>query len=263
MYLTSILQTNESNSMLLYVLEKECGYQFENIKKELLRNKYQAKLKEDIAYWNKKPVKEFFKTYKIEITEMLKEYPKVDMDGVLMLEGMAKKDMPFQKDLIQAKLLSKILDVNVILLPRFASNLLNNMFNVNLSKGPLAEGLVALVDGDEYIEFKSAIGRKIIRHLNEANYSATIGFISIDFLDRNEKRRILSKHSQLKLSEGFKGYILSLADGKLYIATEKNKELKLELLAGAPERISGSVDLISTLQTYPLESDIVNSPTLK
>ena len=180
-----------------------------------------------------------------------------------MLEGMEISDMPFQKELIQAKLIQEILCKDVILLPRFASNLLNNMFNVNLSKGSLADGLAALIDGDKYIEFKSAIGRKIIIRLNEANDSADIGFISIDFLDRNVKRRILSKHSQLKLSEGFKGYILSLADGKLYIATEKNKELKLELLAGAPERISGSVDLISTLQTYPLESDIVNSPTLK
>ena len=63
--------------MLLYVLEKECGYQVENIKKELFRNKYKFKLKEDVAYWNKKPVKEFFKAYKPEITEMLKEYPRL------------------------------------------------------------------------------------------------------------------------------------------------------------------------------------------
>ena len=155
------------------------------------------------------------------------------MEGVLMLEGMEISDMPFQKELIQAKLIQEILCKDVILLPRFASNLLNNMFNVNLSKG-------LLVDGNEYIEFKSAIDRKIIRRLNEGNDSADIGFISIDFLDRNVKRRILSKHSQLKLSEGFKGYILVLQMVNCILLQKKTRSSNLNSSL-EPQNVSRAV----------------------
>ena len=214
-----------------------------------LSEKYSAIIKnpED---WKKKSVREFFGEYREQITEAIKEYPKVNLDGVLLLEGMAKNDMPFQKELLQSIVASDILGSNIILLPRFGTNFLNSAFGVELKKGSLADGLAALAEGDRYIEFKAVNEDNLVRRLNEAAKEADIGFIVVDNLTRRGRRKLVSPHSQFRLPDGFISYIVSLSDNAVYVLSNKNKELSLELLADRPERISTLEELSSTLKEY-------------
>ena len=214
-----------------------------------LSEKYSAVIKnpED---WIGKSVREFFGEYREQITEAIKEYPKVNLDGVLLLEGMAKNDMPFQKELLQSIVASDILGSNIILLPRFGTNFLNSVFRVELKKGSLSDGLAALAEGDRYIEFKAVNEDNLVRRLNEAAKEADIGFIVVDNLTRRGRRKLVSPHSQFRLPDGFISYIVSLSDNAVYVLSNKNKELSLELLADRPERISTLEELSSTLKEY-------------
>ena len=211
--------------------------------------KYSSRIK-DPESWKGKQVREFFRKYRADITEAIKEYPKVRMNDVLLLKGMAENDMPFQKELLQSILASDILGTNIILLPRFGTNFLNNIFGVDLRKGSLADGLAALADGDRYIEFKAVNEENLVRRLNEASKEADIGFIVVDDLSRRGRRKLLSSHSQFRLPDGFVSYIVSLSDNAIYLLSNKNKELSLELLADRPERISTLEELSSTLKEY-------------
>ena len=76
--------------------------EFQNIK-----TKYTLKLSEVTKpeIWNNKTIEEFFKTNRYLIANLIKEYPKINMDGILMLKGMDLKDRPFQKELLQAKIM--------------------------------------------------------------------------------------------------------------------------------------------------------------
>ena len=214
-----------------------------------LSEKYSSRI-ENPESWKGRSVREFFREYRADITEAIREYPKVKMDGVLLFEGMSENDMPFQKELLQSIIASDILGSNIILLPRFGTNFLNEIFGVELRKGSLADGLAALTDGDRYIEFKAVNEGNLIRRLNEASKDADIGFIVVDELTRRGRRKLASPHSQLVLPDGFASYVVSLSDNAVYVLSNKNKELSLELLADRPERISTLEELSSTLKEY-------------
>ena len=214
-----------------------------------LTKKYSSRI-ENPESWKGRSVRDFFRAYREEVTEAIKEYPKVNMDGVFLLRGMTENDMPFQKELLQSILASDIIGADVILLPRFGTGFLNSVFGIELRKGSLADGLAALVDGERYIEFKAVNEGNLIRRMNEASKDADIGFIVVDELTRKGRRKLVSPHSQLVLPDGFISYIVSLSDNAVYVLSNKNKELSLELLADRPERISTLEELSSTLKEY-------------
>ena len=228
------------------ITNSDVHYQKETKK---LSEKYSSRIKNP-ENWKGRPVREFFREYRADITEAIKEYPKVRMDGVLLLEGMTENDMPFQKELLQSIIASNILGSNIILLPRFGTNFLNDMFGVELRKGSLADGLAALTDGDRYIEFKAVNEENLVRRLNEASKDADIGFVVVDNLTRRGRRKLVSPHSQFRLPDGFVSYIVGLSDNAVYVLSNKNKELSLELLADRPERVSTLEELSSTLKEY-------------
>ena len=225
-------------------------YQTFDEKIEGLREKYSPMI-EDVEIWTKKPVRDFFGTYKPQITEMIKEYPKVEMDGVLLLEGMDASDMPLQKELIQARILQEILGENIILLPRYATNTIERVFGIRLQKGSLSDGLTALVDGDRYIEFKVTNEKNFVKEINSAIYSnADIAFEIVDnFAPRTIERlnsSIIRRLSHLNPESDIRILILDTSNGVLH---RINKEANNSLPDCTTERISG------------LRTDDVISPT--
>ena len=64
------------------------------------------------------------------IKEIIYKYPKARVcDGVLMLEGLKndRHDMPMHKEFLTAKITSKLLEQDIILLPRFMDRMLNEI----------------------------------------------------------------------------------------------------------------------------------------
>ena len=190
-----------------------------------------ASIVPDKEQWTGQSVMDFFSSYKRDITEMIKEYPKVTLDGVLLLKGLESKDMPFEKELIQAEFLQRILKTNVILLPRYMTFTFNSVYDVDLKKGSIADGLSALADDDKYIEFKLCSENGLARNINNALQLADIVFAVVDDITRPVNSR------QIKMSE--------LSADKRVILVNMNSgevfEIKTDTVTGAltSERIQG------------------------
>lgn len=187
---------------------------------ESIHEKYAPRISNPES-WTGKPVREFFRAYRNEITEAIKEYPKVEMDGILLLEGMDASDMPFEKELIQARLLHDILGERIILLPRYATNTIERIFGIRLQKGSLTDGLAALVEGDRFIEFKATNQKNLIKEASSALKNADIAFITVPSLGSDSIERVADY-----LSDRFAGF--RIEEDKRIIIADLNTGLVFE-----------------------------------
>ena len=151
------------------------------------------------AAWNGKPVNDFFVENREAISALLKEYPKFKYKDIQMLAGLTEGEMPFEKELIQTKLLLSILNEdNAVLLPRYAHRILNDTFGVKLNDGSLADCVIFLPSKEQYIEFKYCHYYYLGRQINKAAKTADMTFIVVDdweIRDRTHFKYNLSKRS--------------------------------------------------------------------
>lgn len=156
---------------------------------EQLRQKYCNRIK-DKDFWDGKSINDFFSKHRDDITELLKEYPRFKFKDVQMLAGLMEGEMPFEKELIQTKLLTSILDEdNAILLPRYAHRILNDIFNLNLDDGSLADCVIFLPQKEQYIEFKMCHHNTIGGYINKCNQNVDMFFAVIDDWNIDNKIR--------------------------------------------------------------------------
>ncbi len=224
------------------------------------RSRY-ADAVEDKDSWRGITATNFFPEYKPQITEILLEYPKVEMDNVLLLEGMAEGEMPFRKEFIETQILQEVTGERVILLHRYSDKLLNSIFRLNLKEGSFPDGLIALTEDSRYVEYKAITEPNLIRRLNKSTI-ADRAFVAVDTLSSETRRKLVSPHTQLNIPEGFEAYILDESTGECWILTNKNKERHIDLLAGRPEHDSRLWNLISTLKPYTTGLDSVKNERL-
>ena len=115
------------------------------------------------------------------IKDIVYEYPKAKVaDGVLMLEGLQndKHDMPMKKEFLTAQIASKLLDQDIILLPRFMDRMLNEIAGYQrFDNYSLADGISGIASDGRTIEFKTARPNRIISKINEALSKADIAII--------------------------------------------------------------------------------------
>ena len=117
-----------------------------------LANKYALSIKEGRLKENS--VEELFREYRKTISDIIRDFPKCDFQGVPMLCGLSAEDMPYKKALIQAKILRSLLGQEIILLPRFMTNTLNLILGSQLKNGSVGDAVVFLPNAEKYIEFK-------------------------------------------------------------------------------------------------------------
>lgn len=165
---------------------------------EKLKQKYNVIIQNKSA-WNGKTVNDFFVENRKIISALLKEYPKFKYKDVQMLAGLTEGEMPFEKELIQTKLLISILNEdNAVLLPRYVHRILNDTFDVRLNDGSLADCVIFLPSKEQYIEFKLCHDEYLGKHINKATKTADMIFIVVDdweIRDRIHFKYNLSKRS--------------------------------------------------------------------
>ena len=165
---------------------------------EKLKQKYNVIIQNKSA-WNGKTVNDFFVENRKIISALLKEYPKFKYKDVQMLAGLTEGEMPFEKELIQTKLLISILNEdNAVLLPRYVHRILNDTFDVRLNDGSLADCVIFLPSKEQYIEFKLCHDEYLGKHINKATKTADMIFIVVDdweIGDRIHFKYNLSKRS--------------------------------------------------------------------
>ena len=218
-----------------------------------ITEKYSSMVKEGAEYWKDVPANRFFPEYRKEIIEMLKEYPKVEYDGIKMLANSGDKDLPLKKELLQSKLYNMIQSEDIILLPRFSHHLLNEAFGVDLKTGSFAEGLSVLVDGDKFVEFKICNGDNLARRMNESDKSNTdLSFIVARFEGNDSIYRINDSRFQTTVKKGYKAIIFDIDRKKLYEI--KKEDSRFEILPVARKRIPDfGQEILSAIREYTLD----------
>ena len=115
------------------------------------------------------------------IKDIVYEYPKAKVaDGVLMLEGLKndKHDMPMKKEFLTAQIASKLLDQDIILLPRFMDRMLNEIAGYQrFDNYSLADGISGIASDGRTIEFKMCSYRRIGSKISNALQKADVAVI--------------------------------------------------------------------------------------
>lgn len=206
----------------------------------LLRSEYMTLITDkDRKFLEHKRVESFFPDYRDDITKLFKDYPKFEIEGVECLAGFTEDDLPFRKELLQAKLFQELICKDFILLPRYIKRTFAAVFDINLEKGSLGDGLVA-ISGDKYIEFKLCSSKKLAQRITSASKNSDLFFICVEDLDSPSLEKIKSGRIKIDITEGKKGYVWGL-DNNLLLEINKNKEnpKALPLFNWLPERIRG------------------------
>ncbi len=224
---------------------------------DALRNEF-ASVVTDKKTWEGAHVKDFFRAYKSQITDLINKYPKAELDEVKILAGIPEGDIPFAKELIQTSMLKELLGTDVVLLPRYADNIFRDIFGVDLERESIPDGIIALVDGNKYVEYKAITDEKIERRINETAKIGDTAFIVVDELTRSKRTKILSKRLQLTVPDGFEIHLYDISDGQ-YRVLKKSKESKLELLESHREQGSRFRKLSSALLEYIQGNDSVKN----
>lgn len=115
------------------------------------------------------------------IKDIVYEYPKAKVaDGVLMLEGLKndKHDMPMKKEFLTAQIASKLLDQDIILLPRFMDRMLNEIAGYQrFDNYSLADGISGIASDGRTIEFKMCSYRRVGSKISNALQKADVAVI--------------------------------------------------------------------------------------
>lgn len=202
-----------------------------------LNRKY-SPLIPDKQYWKGESVDDFFSSYKTVIISMFKEYPKFLYNEVLCPVGLTKDDLPFEKELVQAQLFKLLVEPNLILLPRYAIRTFSAVFDVDLQKGSIGDGLAAFSEDEKFVEFKFCTDKKLAQRITAAAKNSDSFFVCVSDLTDETMKKIKSGRLKVSIPEKTNGYVLGLNTLKLY-KIEKNKETHVDLLNLLPERIRG------------------------
>ena len=165
----------------------------------VLRQKYSVHI-ENKEKWESKSVSEFFHEYRPLISSLLKDYPKFSFKEVDILAGLSENDMPFEKELIQAKILKSIIDEEAILLPRYIPETFSKVFGVCLENGSIADCIVFLPQKEKYIEFKICHQENIGHYINRIGLDIDLAFIIIDnstIFNKSQFESRLKKRAEL------------------------------------------------------------------
>lgn len=181
-----------------------------------LNEKYSAMIP-DKDYWNGRSVGEFFAEYRTEIVSMLIEYPKIDIDGVDCPAGLTEDDMPFEKELLQAKLYKFLIDPSIFLLPRYVMRMFRQIFGISLRKGSLGDGLAALSENGLFVEFKLCSANKLPQRITEAADSSETFFICVYDFPPETIRKLRSGRLKITVEEGKKKDISLISHEESYI----------------------------------------------
>lgn len=115
------------------------------------------------------------------IKDIVYEHPKAKVaDGVLMLEGLQndKHDMPMKKEFLTAQIASKLLDQDIILLPRFMDRMLNKIAGYQrFDNYSLADGISGIASDGRTIEFKMCSYRRVGSKISNALQKADVAVI--------------------------------------------------------------------------------------
>ena len=102
-----------------------------------------------------------------------------------MLEGLKndRHDMPMHKEFLTAQITSKLLDQNIILLPRFMDRMLNDIAGYQrFDKYSLSDGISGIASDGRTIEFKmcspKSVESKASKALSKADIAVIITFTS-------------------------------------------------------------------------------------
>ena len=134
--------------------------------------------------------------------------------------------MPFEKELLQAKLYKFLIDPSIFLLPRYVMRMFRQIFGISLRKGSLGDGLAALSENGLFVEFKLCSANKLPQRITEAADSSETFFICVYDFPPETIRKLRSGRLKITMEEGKYGYIFDLARRELYKLT-KNKKLAL------------------------------------
>ena len=213
-------------------------YDFTVITDELSK-KYTPLIHEK-KYWNGESVQSFFELYRETITNLFKEYPKFYYDGIFIPVGLTEDDLPFEKELIQGKIFKELFSSEILLFPRYVMRTFSAIFNIQLSKGSIGDGLVAL-SGDKFLEFKLCTSNKIPRRITEASQVSDMFFICAENIDEQIQKKLITGRRKVKMNTADFGYLFDLSSLNLF-KVEKNKEIQggpPHLFYCSPERIRG------------------------
>ena len=109
------------------------------------------------------------------------------------------EDMPYKKELIQAKILRSFLGQEIILLPRFMTNTLNLILGSQLKNGSIGDAVVFLPNAEKYIEFKVCKEAYIGEQINKSMPLIDCIFVilsDVEFFDSKQYRHYLEKRSR-------------------------------------------------------------------
>ncbi|GEM_PF-2776297 len=214
---------------------------------------YSDKVEEGQDYWEKGTVKEFFTKYRDYITEVIEQYPKTEVEGVTMLEGLLSGDMPYEKELIASQLYQDIFNSkDFILLPRYANNLISDVFGVNPKRGSLPDGIEGISKNGEYVEFKIISEKNLVKRINESENEADISFVIVDNISERTKNKF-EKNPQLNIGDNLTVYILDSSNNKVYTLEQKKSEgTNKWSLVGCPDYLisTGKENLLSLIKDY-------------
>ena len=194
--------------------------------KRALAEKYSG-IVENPGSWNDLPVRNFFKAYKPQITDMLLHHPTEEIEGIKVISGIKDSEMPFASELVQSKFMKEILGNDIILLPSHSTALFNEIFGVTLRNGSIPDGLAVLTNDGKYIEYKYIHSRYLVNELAKAANEADIAFVMVDDLSDNvasAKRFLERKLSRINSISAERIIIGDLRNEIIWEADIKNKE---------------------------------------
>lgn len=200
-----------------------------------LANKYALSIKEGRLKENS--VEELFREYRKTISDIIRDFPKCDFQGVPMLCGLSAEDMPYKKELIQAKILRSLLGQEIILLPRFMTNTLNLILGSQLKNGSVGDAVVFLPNAEKYIEFKVCKEAYIGEQINKSMPLIDCIFVilsDVEFIDSKQYRHYLEKRSRKWNIKDSLEIIVCDMQGKYAMKLERNKETSSGLPFNSP-----------------------------
>ena len=154
-----------------------------------------------------------------------------------MLCGLSAEDMPYKKELIQAKILRSFLGQEIILLPRFMTNTLNLILGSQLKNGSIGDAVVFLPNVEKYIEFKVCKEAYIGEQINKSMPLIDCIFVilsDVEFIDSKQYRHYLEKRSRKWNIKDSLEIIVCDMQGKYAMKLEKNKETSSGLPFNSP-----------------------------
>ncbi len=192
------------------LVEKE-GAIFGSPSKEAEERAAKNNIKEE--EWEGRSVRDFGREFGETIKRDILSEDHAVLDGVRIVSGISRSDMPFYKELGQMKILQK-LGMDGVLLPRFATEYLHSLYGVTLERGSLPDGIV-LLDNGMFVEMKRA-GNKLVRNVNAA-MRETPDLIFVSSLNRLSPKEIKRVETVLKSApKAPRIIILSEPDCRVY-----------------------------------------------